>query len=82
MSKEVAPLQASRLIKTGDLRTFLANIALAVSQGEMETRQAVIAVKACEQINASLYSEAKIMAMTLAAGNQPPKLGDLNIRGS
>lgn len=69
----------SRLSTTGDLRTYLANIALAVTQDGLDLRQAAVAVKACEQINASLYSEAKIAALVVAAGGSAVKLGQLNI---
>lgn len=76
MSKAIT----ARLLTTGDLRTFLANIATAVAQDEMPIRNAVVAVKACEQINASLYSEAKIAALTMGGGNAAPRLGTLPIR--
>jgi len=47
----------------------------------MELRNAVVAVKACEQINASLYSEAKIAALAFAQNKDAPKLGQLTLRG-
>lgn len=82
MAKEQSVVTAAKLTTTGDLRTFLARIAVATAQGEMELRNAVVAVKACEQINASLYSEAKIAALSFARGNQDiTKLGQLNLRG-
>lgn len=64
---------------TGDVRTFLANIALAVIRDEVKVPQAAIAVKACEQINVSLYSEIKLAAMQIAAGKQPVESGALPI---
>ena len=82
MAKETSTVVASRLTTTGDLRVFLARIAVATAQGDMELRNAVVAVKACEQINASLYSEAKIAALAFAQGNKDaPKLGQLTLRG-
>jgi hypothetical protein len=82
MGKETQPAIMSRLLTTGDLRTFLARIAVAVAQNDMEIRNAVVAVKACEQINASLYSEAKIAALTMAGnpGQPAPRLGALALR--
>jgi hypothetical protein len=77
-------LTTAKLLTTGDLRTFLANIAVAVAQNDMDIRNAVVAVKACEQINASLYSEAKIAALTMAngqtQGGKPAPLGRLPLR--
>lgn len=69
----------SRIETTGDLRAFLANVALAVSRGDMKINEAAVAVKACEQINASLYSEIKSAALQLAAGQSSPPLGDMQI---
>lgn len=66
-----------RMEQSGDLRRFLSNIALAVSRGEMKTTEAAIAVKACEQICVSLYSEIKYQAMALAAGNKTFALGEM-----
>ena len=54
---------------------------MATAQGDMELRNAVVAVKACEQINASLYSEAKIAALAFAQNKDAPKLGQLTLRG-
>jgi hypothetical protein len=72
-----------KLQTTGDLRTFLANVALAVSQGDMKPQDAAIAVKACKELNASLYSELKNRTIQLEAapGVEVPALGDLLIGG-
>ncbi len=64
---------------TGDVRKFLAQIALAVIRDEVKVPQAAVAVKACEQINASLYSEIKRAAMQLELGKPAPALGMLEI---
>ena len=64
---------------TGELRRFLSYIAGAVSRGEMKVPEAVVAVKACEQINASLYSEIKSAAIQAEAGKVAPPLGTLRI---
>ena len=69
----------SRLETAGDLRTFLANIATAAFRGEVQRQDAAIAVKACEQINASIYSEAKIWALIQATGGNVGTLGSLPI---
>jgi len=71
--------EIARLRTSGDLRKFLSNIALAVAQDEMPIRNAVVAVKACEQINVSLYSEAKIAALMLSHGQQTQPMGQLEL---
>ena len=69
-----------RLKYAGDLRTYLANIALAAMQDDdFDKQRAAIAVKACEQINASLYSETKIAAMAAGLGQAAYPLGALPI---
>lgn len=65
------------IMTTGDLRQFLARIAVAVAQSDMKVAEAIVAIKACEQINASLYSEIKSAALALAAGNLAPRLGHM-----
>ena len=65
------------IMTTGDLRQFLARIAVAVAQSDMKVAEAIVAIKACEQINASLYSEIKSASLALAAGNLAPRLGHM-----
>lgn len=72
---------ARQIETTGDLRRFLGNIALAVAQGNMKPLDAAVAVKACEQINMSLYSEIKSAAIQAAAKREVPPLGSLRIDG-
>lgn len=72
---------ASRILTTGDLRSFLANVAMGVIHGDMKVAEAVVAVKACEQINTSLYTEAKMRALAAAENKQSPHLGQLPLRG-
>lgn len=67
----------SRIETAGDMRKFLAGVALTVARGDMKVQEAACAIKACEQINASIYSEAKIAAMQLAAGHKAPEMGAL-----
>jgi hypothetical protein len=43
----------------------------------MDLRNAAVAVKACEQINASFYSEGRITALMVSAGKPAPELGAL-----
>jgi hypothetical protein len=64
---------------TGDLRRFLGHIAVAVAQGDMKVPEAAVAVKACEQINASLYSEIKAALLGQEAGRDAPDIGYLAI---
>jgi len=71
--------QPIKMLTTGDLRTFLGNVALAVAQGDMKVEEAVVAVKACEQINASLYSEIKSAAIQITLNKQAPEIGNLLI---
>lgn len=68
-----------QIATTGDLRTFLSRIAVAVARGDMKVSEAAVAVKACEQINASLYSEIKSAAMQIEAGRAAPLLGQMPI---
>lgn len=72
----------TRMETTGDLRSFLANIAVAVSRGDLKLHEAAVAVKACEQINASLYSEIKNAAFQTERGQPAPGIGLLPIRGA
>lgn len=67
---------------TGDMRIFLANLALAVAHGETKPDQAAVAIKACKEINTSLYSEIKVAAIRAAAGKGSENLGDMGIGGS
>lgn len=69
---------------TGDLRTLLANIALDVVRGDVKVQEAAIAVKACKEINSSLYSEIKAAAMLaeLTPGATQTALGDLPLAGA
>lgn len=57
------------------------NIAVGVMQGDLRVDAAVICVKACEQINVSLYSEIKHAAMIVALGRSAPELGELPLFG-
>lgn len=79
MSSAVVPARNRDIQTTGDLRRFLSYIAGAVARGEMKVPEAAVAVKACEQINASLYSEIKSAAMQAEAGAPAPDLGSLRI---
>jgi len=79
--KDLPKLVATRILTTGDLRAFLANIAMAVSHGDMKINEAAVAVKACEQINTSLYTEAKMRALASADGQKWAALGQLPLRG-
>jgi folylpolyglutamate synthase/dihydropteroate synthase len=68
-----------QLETTGDVREFLARVALAVIRDEVKVPNAAVAVKACEQINVSLYSEIKRAALQIEAGKTSPVLGKLKI---
>lgn len=80
-SKPILPAEArTRIATTGDLRAFIANVALGVVSGDIKVDQAVAAIKAGEVINDSLYSETKLAAMQIVAGKEPAQLGALSIR--
>lgn len=64
---------------TSDLRQFLANLAVGVAQGDADVQKAAVAIKACKEINASLYSEIKSAAMQVELGRKPHGLGDMPI---
>jgi len=53
---------------------------MGVISGDIKVDQAVVAIKAGEVINDSLYSETKLAAMQLLAGKEPKQLGALSIR--
>lgn len=81
-SQRTLPAQLRTKIETtGDLRAFIANVAMGVVNGDLKVDQAVAAIKAGEVINDSLYSETKLAAMQVVAGKEPTKLGTLSIRG-
>jgi len=71
----------TKISTTGDLRAFIANVAMGVVNGDVKVDQAVAAIKAGEVINDSLYSETKLAAMQILAGKEPTQLGALSIRG-
>jgi hypothetical protein len=67
---------------SGDLRKLMRNIAVGVMHGELRVDEAAICVKACEQINVSLYSEIKYAALIQQMGREAPELGHLPLFGS
>ena len=70
---------AKEIRTTGELRKFLANTAVGVVQGDVKPDKAAIAVKACKEVNASLYSEIKAASIAKAAGKEAAELGKLPI---
>lgn len=72
----------SRIKTTGDIRKFLANVAVSVAQGETDVHKATAAIKACKEISTSLYSEIKVNEMFAQAGKGTSALGDLPIHGN
>ena len=67
----------SAMKTTGDVRKYLASIALAVVHGEVKVQEAAVAVKACKEIHASLYSEIKAATIQVQLGREAAELGDL-----
>jgi len=74
--------QIIALESSGDLRRLMKNIAVGVMRKEMNVSEAAVAIKACEQINVSLYSEIKHAAMLVALGRTAPELGELPLFGA
>jgi len=74
-------MDKQKLETSGDLRRLIKNIALGIMHGEMKVPEAVIAVKACEQINVSLYSEIKHAALLVQLGRTAPELGEMPLFG-
>jgi hypothetical protein len=64
---------------TGELRTALSNIMMAVVRGEVKGSDAALSIKAAENINVSLYSEIKYAALLATLGQTAPPLGQLRI---
>jgi len=64
---------------TGEMRKFLATTAMDVVRGDVKVDRAATAVKACKEINASLYSEIKAAGIAKAAGKEAAELGRLPI---
>ena len=67
---------------TGDMRKFLANVAVSVAQGDTDVHQSTAAIKACKEISTSLYSEIKVNEMFAQAGKDTSPLGNLPIHGN
>lgn len=78
-----APMMATteKLETSGDLRKLMKNIALSVMKGDVRVDEAAVCVKACEQINTSLYSEIKYTALLIQLGRDAPELGHLPLFG-
>ena len=68
---------AKSLTTTGDLRKLLANLALDVVRGDVKVHEASVAIKACKEINASLYSEIKAATIRNELGQSVTALGRL-----
>jgi hypothetical protein len=81
-SQVVVEHSTFELETSGDLRRLMKNIALGVMHGDMKVEQAAICVKACEQINVSLYSEIKHAALIQQMGREAPELGALPLFGT
>lgn len=62
---------------TGDLRKWLANLAVGVVHGDVKVNEAAVSIKACKEINASLYSEIKSATIQVQLGRQAQPLGEL-----
>lgn len=67
---------------TGDIRKMAANLLLALVHGEVKAAEAAVGAKLIEQINVSLYSEIKHMALLVQLGREAPELGNLPLYGT
>lgn len=66
---------------SGDLRRLMKNLLVGLMQGDIGPDIAAGCIKACEQINVSLYSEIKNATILLQLGRDVPELGDLPLFG-
>ena len=72
----------SKTLKTvGDLREFLANIALGVKDGTTKIEEARTIIKAVEKINENFYAESKVAQLRVELGEKAASLGKLEING-
>jgi isopentenyl phosphate kinase len=78
-----APLKQLRdgLQTSGDLRRVMKNVLVGLMHGDMKPDVGAACIKACEQINVSLYSEIKHASILLQMGRQVPELGELPLFG-
>lgn len=72
-------INSSVLKTTGDLRKMLANLATGIVAGDIKVQEAAVAIKACKEINSSLYSEIKATQMLNELGKQTAALGNMPI---
>lgn len=63
----------------GDLREFLANMALGVKNEEIDVKRAMVVIKAAEKINENYYAEIKVARMQIETGKAAAALGALPI---
>ena len=77
-----SPAKNRAMETAGEMRRFLAYVVKAAVQKEISVAEAAVAIKGCEQINASLYSEIKMAALQAVAGQVPAKLGSMRIADS
>lgn len=67
------------LANCGDLRQFLANIALGVKNGDTKIDEARTIIKAVEKINENYYAEIKVALTQVELGRSASELGKLPI---
>jgi len=72
-------MDKSKFETTSDLRRFLAHLATGIVSGDIEHQKAAVAIKACKEINNSLYSEIKAATIEAELARIPAALGDLKI---
>ena len=67
---------------TGDMRRFLVNMALNVARGDIDVQKAAVSIKACKEVNTSLYSEIKVAILANEIGQDVVTLGELPLFSS
>jgi hypothetical protein len=66
----------------GDLRAFLVDAMMRVSEGKLSAEKAAIVVKAASQINESFYAEIKTRVLEKQLSGKAYSLGNLPVGGT
>lgn len=68
-----------KMVTSGDVREFLANVALGVKNGDVKITEASHIAKVAAQIHESFYSEIKIARVRKELGLHVAELGTLKL---
>lgn len=70
---------AAKIVNTGKLREFLANMMIGVKSGDLRVDEARTIVKLAEKINESFYAELKVQQLNIELSRKVDELGLLEI---